>query len=362
LQDPSDNSRQIPNKIYVGVVWGMEMPEALLSETFAIHDKRVRNTDMDSSGLLTVKDDPNSDPHFDQYRFPEASLFVEITNPRTTSIASDPSVPGAPSSLYTTNGANVVLDLARLAPTAGTWGRQPVWRVAISQDYDVASIPIDNRPGSILSKGPEKPGVVNPNYVHLPFTTFQHSIENVGTTSDSAITGITNLNSPEVTNIERYIGNGLVYNYRDPAQTSPESGGFERFIWFTDVEPGTSQPIPDIMPSLRSLSGGQHASVYTARTGNALLKGGGYLVVGPRSTTNIGSLMHNQFTGLSYMQDVGLPPNSNLERIKITAANRNIWSPGYQRIELLNNSVRTHLLNSDSANERLANALINKKL
>jgi hypothetical protein len=361
LQDPSDNSRQIPNKIYVGVVWGMEMPEALLSETFAIHDKRVRNTDMDSSGLLTVKDDPNSDPHFDQYRFPEASLFVEITNPRTTSIASDPSVPGAPSSLYTTNGANVVLDLARLAPTAGTWGRQPVWRVAISQDYDVASIPIDNRPGSILSKGPEKPGVVNPNYVHLPFTTFQHSIENVGTTSDSAITGITNLNSPEVTNIERYIGNGLVYNYRDPAQTSPESGGFERFIWFTDVEPGTSQPIPDIMPSLRSLSGGQHASVYTARTGNALLKGGGYLVVGPRSTTNIGSLMHNQFTGLSYMQDVGLPPNSNLERIKITAANRNIWSPGYQRIELLNNSVRTHLLNSDSANERLANALLLKR-
>ena len=348
----------IPNKNYVGVVWGMEMPEALLSETFAIHDKRVRNTDMDSTGQLTVLNDPNSDPHFDQYRFPEASLFVEITNPRTTFIASDPSVPGAPSSLYTTNGANVVLDLARLAPAAGTWGRQPVWRVAISQDYDVASIPIDNRPGSILSRGSV---ASNPNFVHLPFTTFQHSIENVGTTSDSAITGITNLNSSEVTNIERYIGNGLVYNYRDPAQTSPESGGFERFIWFTDVEPGTSQPIPDIMPSLRSLSGGQHASVYTARTGNALLRGGGYLVVGPRSTTNIGSLMHNQFTGVSYMQDVGLPPNSNLERIKITAANRNIWSPGYQRIELLNNSVRTHLLNSDSANERLANALLLKR-
>ncbi|MEI7460500.1 MAG: hypothetical protein WCK15_13900, partial [Pirellula sp.] len=35
------------NKFYVDVVWGMEMPELLLTESFATHDIRIRDTDLD---------------------------------------------------------------------------------------------------------------------------------------------------------------------------------------------------------------------------------------------------------------------------------------------------------------------------
>ncbi len=39
----------VANRVYTGVVWGMEMPEALLSEALAVHDKRVRDTNRDST-------------------------------------------------------------------------------------------------------------------------------------------------------------------------------------------------------------------------------------------------------------------------------------------------------------------------
>ena len=94
------------------VVWGLEQPELLLTESLATHDIRV-------------KKDPTASPtRFDQYRIPQGSLFLELFCPRTTNTnasaspataANTTAVPGVPSSLYTvTPSGEVFLDLGRL--------------------------------------------------------------------------------------------------------------------------------------------------------------------------------------------------------------------------------------------------------
>src|SRR5690606_6531296 len=86
------------------VVWGVEAPELILSESLALHDVRVRNTDRDN-GVGTLKPDsdpavadPNdTDPSTDQVRKPEGSLFLELYCPRplVRSAAEQTTGPGA---------------------------------------------------------------------------------------------------------------------------------------------------------------------------------------------------------------------------------------------------------------------------
>ncbi|AMV31144.1 hypothetical protein VN12_03435 [Pirellula sp. SH-Sr6A] len=351
----SNSVNGIPNRVYTGVVWGMEMPEALLSETLAIHDKRVRDTNRDFTGKLTTDTDPDDD--FDQYRFPEASLFIEVTNPRTTTSpnntvgAGSMGLPGVPSSLYTendnvtptlTNGL-LALNLAKMAPATPGWGSQPVWRIAISQDYSVAQVTADRHPNRILENTNPLPSPIT-SYPEIGLTTHQQSFEQIN--SQPARLGNPNINDTNVTNLEQHIGNGLQYAVNDPSILSPDTGkldGFERFIWFTSTRPTAAQNIPDIMSSLRSNSL-QQQSVYCATTGNALLPGGGYLVIGPRNQTSFGSLKHNQFTNNAYPSVFDVTQMGQ-------AANRPILSPSYQRIELSSGTVNTYLLNNRLANE-----------
>ncbi len=123
----SDDTTGAPNG---EVVWGMEQPELLLTETLATHDLRVKDTTDDSTGKSTTSAAP-ADNDFDQYRIPEGSLFLEFFCPRTSSIPSDNAVPGTGGGLYTTAAGNVALNLAALSPTDGTT-RYPVWRVAFT--------------------------------------------------------------------------------------------------------------------------------------------------------------------------------------------------------------------------------------
>lgn len=343
------NPVTIPNKAFVGVVWGMEMPELLLTESLALHDKRLRDTDFDTSGLSREKGDED----LDQYRFPQASLFLELYNPRTTAAATNALIPGVPSSLY---DSSMQLELDKLAPSSGaTWGSQPVWRIAISEMYDAASAA--NHPQDRLSKT-----TPTPTGRTFATTTHQWSTELVpgGTTrtlpakSDTALTGATDLDRANTAlfDIEHYIGSGLGYDHSVPTATPPQpilpgrtaEPGFERFIWFTSTRPSTGQNIPDIQPSRRAIAGVQQASVFTSQSGGARLSGGSYLVIGPRSQTNIGSLTHNQFTGY---QD----PTPELKKSNMgSAITRPILSPSYQRIDLATSNVKTYLFNNTVAN------------
>src|SRR5690606_10140158 len=84
------------------VVWGMEQPELLLTETGATHDLRVKDTAEDASGKkVDAMSDPDTD--YDQYRIPQGSLFLEFMSPRTTASPDNVYVPGAASSLYITD-------------------------------------------------------------------------------------------------------------------------------------------------------------------------------------------------------------------------------------------------------------------
>ncbi|MCS7306699.1 MAG: hypothetical protein NZ602_16520 [Thermoguttaceae bacterium] len=99
------------------VVWGCERPELLITETLALHDRRVEDLNTDSSGKYTTDKDPDDD--FDQRLRPRGSLFVELYNPWTTN---EP----IPPELYGTGSEGPGVDLTRRAPD-GT----PVWRLVI---------------------------------------------------------------------------------------------------------------------------------------------------------------------------------------------------------------------------------------
>lgn len=138
-------------------VWGLERPELSLEESLAFHDRRVRDTNLDTGGGdLSLQGTDGSatrgDADLDQWRIPQGSLFLELRNTRSPQV---PLAPGSevdpvanasayPPELYSHLGAQQpwdpwALDLNRKAPGNDV----PVWRVAISEfhsaDSDVQS-------------------------------------------------------------------------------------------------------------------------------------------------------------------------------------------------------------------------------
>jgi hypothetical protein len=338
------------NKQYCGVVWGMEMPELLLTESFAMHDTRIRDTDMEgATGNLAVDEtDPAKD--FDQYRLPQASLFLELYNPRTTDVANNALIPGVPSSLYDTT--SMELDLDRFAPASADWGAQPVWRIAISEAYTPATSA--NHPQTRLTS--------TDNDIRKAFDTVTHQRTTEGVLggtapTSNALRGASDPSSLDHTNtalqnIEQYIGNDLRHDLSDTSHPadSVDPVGFERFVWFTGTRPTAGQRIPDIHPDLRrpaAGAGAEHASVYSAQSSGASLAGGSYLVIGPRAQTSFGSLSHNQFNGNPYS-------STTLRASMTTPENRPQLSPSFQRIDLVsgaNPAVNTYMLNNVVANQ-----------
>lgn len=133
------------------LVWGMERPDLLLTETLNFHDLGIADTqrDKDSAGA-DGSADPNagtvqggSDLHFDQVKRPEGSTYLELY------CAANPNVPQSPE-LYdyvedlsdTNNPTQKMwrLRLSKLTPVyTDSNGRElemPVWRVAISDSSD----------------------------------------------------------------------------------------------------------------------------------------------------------------------------------------------------------------------------------
>ena len=342
------------NKQYIGVVWGMEMPELLLTETLALHDKRLRDTDMDTSTSKRIYDassPDDEDDDLDQYRFMQSSLFLELYNPRTTSGANNDLIPGAPSSLYGLNGSQVSLHLGRLAPYSSTWGIQPVWRIAISEMYPNGSA---QHPETMLrTVTPNSPSALS-GMTHQWSTEAAVGMSAPAAVDNTALTGATSIDrNGSIQNGEQYIGSGLYPNLSDHTAIQPvvsTSNGFDRFVWFTNYAPGdvvdaalsTSMGtrIPDASLAVRPYA---KASVYVNSGGASFLDGGSYLVVGPRNQTNVGALNHNQFTNFSY-------PDTLLRNDMTTATNRPILSPSFQRIDLNNNGVETRLLGDQLAN------------
>jgi len=118
------------------IVWGCEYPELLLTETFAMHNRRVRDTkfeNFNNGGLMRKPEDPDDpqnpgDPTLDQWRPPQGSLYIEFLSTR------GPNDVNLPAELYT-NGA---LHMSRT--DNNNTGRFPLWRIVISEAHHQTAI------------------------------------------------------------------------------------------------------------------------------------------------------------------------------------------------------------------------------
>jgi hypothetical protein len=128
------------------LVWGLEYPDLLITETIAVHDRRVKDTDQDSSG--DDRGDMPNDPTLDQFRVPQGSLYFELFCPRNAYGRN----PMMPRELYDYSVAtNPRLQIGRLSPNG--W---PVWRMAISRIIgDDETAQQDVHPAQMATTNPE---------------------------------------------------------------------------------------------------------------------------------------------------------------------------------------------------------------
>ncbi len=121
------------------LVWGMERPDLVMTETLAFHDLRVADTAQDTTRRTTQEQPPKEkDEDFDQVRIPEGSAFFELY------CTGNPNAPQQPSDLYNYDPSDQrwKLDLSRLTPSGQNpvTGKQvppyPVWRIAIGESTD----------------------------------------------------------------------------------------------------------------------------------------------------------------------------------------------------------------------------------
>ncbi|MFN8740013.1 MAG: hypothetical protein ACK5YR_08835 [Pirellula sp.] len=318
----------VQNRVYIGVVWGMEMPEVLMTESMAYHNKNLKDTNMDNSSRpqgQKINDplaaDPNFDDNLDQYRFPDAGLMIELFVNRSTGALNDPTFAGT-SSLYTTVGGERRLNLSRMAPPSVAWGQQPVWRIAISEVYDTANAA--EHPQTRLAAGT------------ATSLTHQHSTDPaVAGQTDPARTGENNISQTAF--LEQHLGNGLRY---DVGGSATMARGFDRFVWFTNQRPTAAQLIPDMIPAN---VGSADRCVFVAQAPSVAIPGGSYLVVGPKPRIHFGSLTHNQFEGTLY-------PARVLQADMADVTRRPIYSPSLQYVSLESGTVSTRLMNDTDAN------------
>jgi hypothetical protein len=154
-------------------IWGCERPELLLTESFALHDKRLDDLDSEAGGTRT--DDPsNADEDLDSRYVPNASAFIEIYNPwlrvgdsvnRDTNRNS--SVP--PAELYDLNQRGV--ELQRFAPENPSIGQAPVWRIRILNSSTNTNGNIDE-----ANISDDSPDVVKIVYFTQPKDAFLNSL------------------------------------------------------------------------------------------------------------------------------------------------------------------------------------------
>jgi hypothetical protein len=222
------------------VVWGMEQPDLLLTETKSFHDKRIRDTKNDTSGK-NRDSMPTKDEDLDQLRLPQGSTFIELYCTRNR-LMNNAKLPGE---LY--NLATGRLDLMRMTAASSYDGAaHPVWQIAISRDMNPPS------GGTLPSRRPNQMAVSRPDSFSL-----EPTLDPTASTPSIIASAI------------------------DATLTIP----IQRYVWFPSVEPaaGTNQTDNTFINSA-----GWDVS----------LDPGQYLIVGPRTNTVVGSVDDGDTTTL----------------------------------------------------------------
>ena len=139
------------------VVWGVESPHLVFSESAAYHDVRLKDIDRDN-GDGEDKSGANEEDS-DQLRIPQGSLLLELYCPMPPVAGDQNTKPAAPQELYVTAADGTsVLDLARNAPPlpgSGAVVGAPVWRIAISEPHYPGTPNEDLDPSDLRSDIPD---------------------------------------------------------------------------------------------------------------------------------------------------------------------------------------------------------------
>ncbi|MCR9295979.1 MAG: hypothetical protein NXI32_24960 [bacterium] len=275
------------------VAWGLEQPELLLTESFATHDTRVR-----------TNDDPMQ-TRYDQYRIPQGSLFLELycplstaraggggrTNQAVPGLALDPRLQGrgmygqaaADASLNRANG-DMVLNLNKLAPDG-----VPAWRVYISEPKSIGltastspNPPELRSPNDRLMSGPWNP-TANPQLPTRHDLTYQFLTGNLRPPANQDLSDSAVRDAAEVA--AAY--SGMIFDHtqtREQRLTQPDPAQ-SRVIVFARPNGNDFVPTTNNVPGIVD----PESQVFFNRSGNMSLRGGEYMVIGPREVTYFGS-------------------------------------------------------------------------
>jgi hypothetical protein len=125
-----------------GVVWGVERPELVFTESLAFHDRRTTDTNEETpDGART--DDPDEkkrDNDYDQKLRPQGSLFFELFNPWSPDDVRSGEIHARKTRVSSTTGnalrpATAAVNLAAATPAEpGSGTRQdPVWQILVTR-------------------------------------------------------------------------------------------------------------------------------------------------------------------------------------------------------------------------------------
>ncbi|MGV3606138.1 MAG: hypothetical protein ACO1RA_07000 [Planctomycetaceae bacterium] len=226
------------------VVWGLEAPDLIITETMAFHNKRIKDTVYDS----TSKDrDRERDDDLDQFAQPQGSVFLEIQNVRDSQIntayvpngtAQNPGALGLPREMYfyDNNAGKWRLNIGYTHPTASSDGvRHPVFQIAISADTPSNASQHSNRP-------------------------YQRRISSA---------------QPESSSFQPEDMNMLSTNFW-PNGNAPAPMNIERYVWFSNVAPPAGYWADRVF--------------LNSQGWDVSMEPGQYAVIGPRTQTYVGSL------------------------------------------------------------------------
>jgi hypothetical protein len=166
--DPTNPNRTPgwqPDYTVQHLVWGCKRPSLLITETFAIHDRRTQDlpdeaVDMRKPGRSSSKPPATKagytydtgdkrDPSFNSRYRPQGSLFVELFNPWPVT---EPQLPDLATPVL---GPGV--ELTKVTPATGIGAASPIWRMVIVDPSKLVS-----QPNAFHPNGDELPDMDNP--------------------------------------------------------------------------------------------------------------------------------------------------------------------------------------------------------
>ncbi|TWT30054.1 hypothetical protein [Blastopirellula retiformator] len=255
------------------VVWGLEQPDLLITETLNTHDRRVKDTDFDDSSQEKMGG-MSADMTMDQYRIPQGSSFIELYTARNLSHSAISSGRKLPAELYNLSTGN--LQLGKLAPSGA-----PVWRMVVTAHKTAAD-------EKLLGQINDASDRVN----SIMFQPDEASIAG-GATGDPAM-----------------------FNVLSSGTISDPDLDIDRVFWFTDVRiPGT---LPGSLSHLEDVS-------FSYRGGGGLeVAPNRYFVAGPRPITYFGSVPDDASSDLTAINANG---NHYLQLGPVSWANPALANP-----------------------------------